>query len=70
MKTATGNDAFLRELNKAQDVIVRMQRRQISGLGIPVTKSQDEDTDTKMLLQDPSLVKDYVTAHGYLPESY
>ena len=23
-----------------------------------------------MLLQDPSLVKDYVTAHGYLPESY
>jgi len=70
MKSATSNDAFLRELNKAQNVIVRMQKRQISGLGIPVTKSQDEATDTKMLLQDPSLVKDYVTAHGYLPESY
>ncbi|EMM6760738.1 phage DNA ejection protein [Pluralibacter gergoviae] len=70
IKSATSNDAFLRELNKAQDVIVRMQKRQISGLGIPVTKSQDEETDTKMLLQDPSLVKDYVTAHGYLPESY
>lgn len=47
-----------------------MQKRQIAGLGIPVTKSKDEETDTKMLLQDPSLVKDYVTAHGYLPESY
>ena len=70
IKSATSNEAFLRELNKAQDVIVRMQKRQISGLGIPVTKSQDEETDTKMLLQDPSLVKDYVTAHGYLPESY
>lgn len=70
MKSATSNDAFLRELNKAQNVIVRMQKRQIAGLGIPVTKSQDEATDTKMLLQDPSLVKDYVTAHGYLPESY
>lgn len=70
IKSATSNDAFLRELNKAQNVIVRMQKRQISGLGIPVTKSQDEATDTKMLLQDPSLVKDYVTAHGYLPESY
>lgn len=70
MKSATSNDAFLRELNKAQDVIIRMQKRQITGLGIPVTKSQDEETDTKMLLQDPSLVKDYVTAHGYLPESY
>lgn len=70
IKTATGNDAFMRELNKAQNVIVGMQKRQIAGLGIPVTKSQDEATDTKMLLQDPSLVKDYVTAHGYLPESY
>lgn len=70
IKSATSNDAFLRELNKAQNTIVRMQKRQIAGLGIPVTKSQDEDTDTKMLLQDPSLVKDYVTAHGYLPESY
>lgn len=70
IKSATSNDAFLRELNKAQNVIVGMQKRQISGLGIPVTKSQDEATDTKMLLQDPSLVKDYVTAHGYLPESY
>lgn len=70
IKTATSNDAFMRELNKAQDVIVGMQKRQIAGLGIPVTKSQDEDTDTKMLLQDSSLVKDYVTAHGYLPESY
>lgn len=70
IKSATSNDAFLRELNKAQNTIVRMQKRQIAGLGIPVTKSQDEETDTKMLLQDPSLVKDYVTAHGYLPESY
>ncbi|WP_368300452.1 phage DNA ejection protein [Kluyvera sichuanensis] len=70
IKTATSNDAFMRELNKAQNVIVGMQKRQIAGLGIPVTKSQDEATDTKMLLQDPSLVKDYVTAHGYLPESY
>lgn len=70
MKNATSNDAFLRELNKAQEVIVRMQKRQIAGLGIPVTKSQDEATDTKMLLQDSSLIKDYVTAHGYLPESY
>lgn len=70
IKSATSNDAFLRELNKAQNVIVGMQKRQIAGLGIPVTKSKDEDTDTKMLLQDPSLVKDYVTAHGYLPESY
>lgn len=70
IKSATSNNAFLRELNKAQNVIVGMQKRQIAGLGIPVTKSKDEDTDTKMLLQDPSLVKDYVTAHGYLPESY
>lgn len=70
IKSATSNEAFLRELNKAQDVIIRMQKRQIAGLGIPVTKSKDEETDTKMLLQDPSLVKDYVTAHGYLPESY
>ncbi|MEW3547477.1 hypothetical protein MZV21_04490 [Escherichia coli] len=70
IKSATSNEAFLRELNKAQDVIIRMQKRQIAGLGIPVTKSKDEETDTKMLLQDPSLIKDYVTAHGYLPESY
>ncbi|HEJ7272875.1 TPA: phage DNA ejection protein [Serratia marcescens] len=70
LKSATNNNDFMRELNKTQDTIVRMQKRQISDLGIPVKKSSDEATDTKMLLQDPSLVKEYITAHGYLPESY
>ncbi|MGC6728173.1 DNA transfer protein p33, partial [Escherichia coli] len=37
IKSATRNEAFLRELNKAQDLIIRMQKRQIAGLGIPVT---------------------------------
>lgn len=70
LRKATNNADFMRELNKTQDTIVRMQKRQISDLGIPVKKSSDEATDTKMLLQDPSLVKEYITAHGYLPESY
>ncbi|WP_282676817.1 phage DNA ejection protein [Serratia marcescens] len=70
LKKATSNEDFLKELNKAQDTIVQMQKRQIRGLGIPVTKSQDETTDTQMLLSDPSLVEEYIRAHGYLPESY
>ncbi|HEJ7098592.1 TPA: phage DNA ejection protein [Serratia marcescens] len=70
LKKATSNEDFLKELNKAQDTIVQMQKRQIRGLGIPVTKSQDEATDTQMLLSDPSLVEEYIRAHGYLPESY
>ncbi|MEH6371748.1 phage DNA ejection protein [Pectobacterium carotovorum] len=70
IKTATSNADFMRELNKAQSTIIGMQKRQIAGLGIPVKKSNDEATDTQMLLQDPSLVKEFITAHGYLPESY
>lgn len=70
LKKATSNEDFLKELNRAQDTIVQMQKRQIRGLGIPVTKSHDEATDTQMLLSDPSLVEEYVRAHGYLPESY
>lgn len=70
LKKATSNEDFLKELNRAQDTIVQMQKRQIRGLGIPVTKSQDEATDTQMLLSDPSLVEEYIRAHGYLPESY
>ncbi|HGM7177541.1 TPA: phage DNA ejection protein [Serratia marcescens] len=70
LKKATSNEDFLKELNKAQDTIVQMQKRQIRGLGIPVTRSQDEATDTQMLLSDPSLVEEYIRAHGYLPESY
>ncbi len=70
LKNATSNDAFIRELNKSQDVIMRMQKRQIADLGIPVTRSKDEATDVQMLLQDPSLVKEYITGHGYLPEGY
>ncbi|BEM92697.1 hypothetical protein SME53J_21360 [Serratia marcescens] len=70
LKKATSNEDFLKELNKAQDTIVQMQKRQIRGLGIPITKSQDENTDTQMLMSDPSLVEEYIRAHGYLPESY
>lgn len=70
MKKATSNAAFLKELDKAQNTIVQMQKRQISSLGIPVTRSQDESTDTQMLLSDPSLVEEYIRAHGYLPEEY
>lgn len=70
IKSATNNADFMRELNKSQNIITGMQKRQISSLGIPVTKSKDEDTDVQMLLQDPSLVKEYITAHGYLPEGY
>ncbi|HAT2608026.1 TPA: DNA transfer protein p33 [Kluyvera intermedia] len=70
IKNATSNDAFIRELNKSQNVIMRMQKRQIADLGIPVTRSKDEATDVQMLLADPSLVKEYITAHGYLPEAY
>lgn len=70
LKNATSNADFMRELNKSQNTITRMQKRQISDLGIPVTKSKDETTDVQMLMQDPSLVKEYVTAHGYLPEGY
>ncbi|MDI3197135.1 phage DNA ejection protein [Serratia ureilytica] len=70
LKKATSNEDFLKELNKAQDTIVQMQKRQIRGLGIPVTRSRDEATDTQMLLSDPSLVEEYIRAHGYLPESY
>lgn len=70
LKGATSNAEFMKELNKAQDTVVRMQKRQISELGIPVTRSQDEETDAQMLLQDPALVKEYIMAHGYLPESY
>lgn len=70
LKGATSNAEFMRELNKAQDTVVRMQKRQISELGIPVTRSRDEATDVQMLLQDPSLVKEYIMAYGYLPESY
>lgn len=70
LKNATSNADFMRELNKSQNAIMRMQKRQIADLGIPVTKSKDETTDVQMLMQDPSLVKEYVTAHGYLPEGY
>lgn len=70
LKTATSNDDFLKELNKAQNTIVNMQKRQIKDLGIPVTKSSDEETDIKMLLTDESLINEYVRAHGYLPEGY
>lgn len=70
LKKATSNEDFLKELNKAQDTIVQMQKRQIRGLGIPMTRSNDEATDTQMLISDPSLVEEYVRAHGYLPEGY
>lgn len=70
LKGATSNAEFMKELNKAQDTVVRMQKRQISELGIPVTRSKDEATDVQMLMQDPSLIKEYIMAHGYLPEAY
>ncbi len=70
LKNATSQDDYLRELNKSQDVIMGMQKRQIKSLGIPVTKSNDEATDVQMLLSDPSLVGEYVKTYGYLPDDY
>lgn len=70
LKKATSNKDFLNELNRTQDTLIQMQKRQIRGLGVPVTRSSDEATDTQMLLSDPSLVKEYITTHGYLPEAY
>ncbi|MEQ4706381.1 hypothetical protein [Providencia huaxiensis] len=70
MKNATSQDDYIRELGKSQDVIIGMQKRQIKSLGIPVTKSNDEATDVKMLLADPSLVSEYIKTYGYLPDEY
>ncbi|APC12876.1 hypothetical protein RB151_032180 [Providencia rettgeri] len=70
MKNAPSEEEYLRELNKSQDVIIGMQKRQIKSLGIPVTKSSDEETDVKMLLSDPSLVGEYIKTYGYLPDDY
>lgn len=70
LKNATSRDDYLKELNKSQDVIIGMQKRQIKSLGIPVTKSNDEATDVQMLLSDPSLVGEYVKTYGYLPDDY
>ncbi|WP_068445972.1 phage DNA ejection protein [Providencia heimbachae] len=70
LKNATSQEDYLRELNKSQDVIMGMQKRQIKSLGIPVTKSNDEATDVQMLLSDPALVGEYVKTYGYLPDDY
>lgn len=70
MKNATSQDDYIRELGKSQDVIIGMQKRQIKSLGIPATKSNDEATDVKMLLADPSLVSEYIKTYGYLPDEY
>lgn len=70
LKKVTNNADFIKELDRTQNTLTQMQKRQIKGLGIPVTKSQDESTDTKMLISDPSLVEEYIRAHGYLPEEY
>ncbi|MEQ5075891.1 phage DNA ejection protein [Providencia alcalifaciens] len=70
MKNAPSEEEYLKELNKSQELIIGMQKRQIKSLGIPVTKSSDEETDVKMLLSDPSLVGEYIKTYGYLPDDY
>lgn len=70
LKNATSQDEYLKELDKSQNVIIGMQKRQIKSLGIPVTKSNDESTDVKMLISDPSLVGEYIKTYGYLPDEY
>lgn len=70
LKNATTQEDYLRELEKSQNVIIGMQKRQIKSLGIPVTKSNDEATDVQMLLSDPSLVSEYIKTYGYLPDEY
>lgn len=70
LKNATSQEDYLRELDKSQNIIIGMQKRQVKSLGIPVTKSNDESTDVKMLISDPSLVGEYIKTYGYLPDEY